>query len=545
MTSPLDRQKSQAKSIAGAATMIAIGNVVSRILGLARETAIAYLFGATGMVSAFDVASRVPRMLFDLLIDGMVSSALVPVFSELAERDRNELWRVASILLSFATVLMGASLIVLELLAPQIAWLMSGGFDQELLDRTAYLMRLTSPAVVFLSLSGITTGLLYALKKFTLPAFTSAVFNATIVIVAFVLAGVFHWGVESLALGMVLGSMVQVILQLPALRGANLRFSLNWKHAHLRRILRLYAPVVLGLIISQVGIIIDRNLASRTGEQSIAWMRYATTLVQFPLGLVSAAIAMAILPTLSRLASQFTPRSAGAGSPQIDGDSQEQYMNTLAGGLKMVLLLILPAVVGLYALSVPVVSLLFQHGDFTSMDTQQTAVALRLYLLGTTFAAVDLPLVFAFYARQNTLTPALVGIAGVGMYLIAALLPTLFRPLRMTDLVLANSIQLASHALIMLWLTHRFGSLHNRRLGASFAKGLLAALVMGAAVALLSHQLLLYFPTVSLRDQLAVVGVAGGVGVMLYAGLVAALRVEGAEYFVRMLRERARGRAGE
>jgi len=168
VTSTLDRQPSATAGIASAATLIAAGNVASRILGLVRETVIAYLFGATGMVSAFDVASRVPRMLFDLLIDGMVSSALVPVFSELAERDRDELWRVASILLSFATVLMGAGLLILELMAPQIAWLMSGGFDQELLDHTAYLIRLTSPAVIFLSRSGVITGLLYALKRFTL-----------------------------------------------------------------------------------------------------------------------------------------------------------------------------------------------------------------------------------------------------------------------------------------------------------------------------------------------------------------------------------------
>ena len=145
--------------IAGAATVIALGNVSSRILGLVREMVIAYLFGATGLVSAFDVAARVPRMMFDLLIDGMVSSALVPVFSELAERSRTELWRVASIMLSLATLVMSAGVVLLVLFAPQVAWLMSGGFDQELLDLTARLMRITAPAMVFLSLSGIITGL--------------------------------------------------------------------------------------------------------------------------------------------------------------------------------------------------------------------------------------------------------------------------------------------------------------------------------------------------------------------------------------------------
>jgi len=439
---------SNTPGIAGAATVIALGNVASRVLGLVRETVIADLFGATGLVSAFDVAGRVPRMLFDLLIDGLVSSALVPVFSELAERDRDELWRVASIMLSLATLVMSAAALLLELFALPVARVMAGGFEADLLEYTAQLMRITAPAVVFLSLAGITTGLLYALKRFTLPAFTAAAFNASIVVVAMVLTGVFGWGVESLALGLLIGSAMQVALQVPGLRGARLRFSLDWRHPELRRILRLYMPVVLGLVVSQVGIIIDRNLASRTGEQSIAWMRYATTLVQFPLGLVSVAIAMAILPTLSRQAS----------SPQHA--SREAFMNTLATGLKMVLVLILPAVVGLFVLAEPVVALVFEHGDFTAFDTGQTALALRIYLLGTTFAAVDLPLVYAFYARKNTLTPALVGVLGVGLYLVAALIPAFLRELRMTDLVLANSVQLTGHALVMLWLIHhRVGSL--------------------------------------------------------------------------------------
>jgi hypothetical protein len=126
-----------ARGIASAATVIALGNVASRVLGLVREMVISYLFGATGLVSAFDAASRVPRMLFDLLIDGLVSSALVPVFSELAERDRAELWRVASIMLSLATVVMSGGALLLELFAPQAAWLIVGGFKPELLAYTA------------------------------------------------------------------------------------------------------------------------------------------------------------------------------------------------------------------------------------------------------------------------------------------------------------------------------------------------------------------------------------------------------------------------
>jgi len=519
--------------IAGAATVIALGNVASRVLGLVREMVIAYLFGATGLVSAFDVASRVPRMLFDLLIDGLVSSALVPVFSELAERDRDELWRVASIMLSLATLVMSAGVLLLELFAPLVAWLMSGGFEPELLQLTARLMRITAPAVVFLSLAGITTGLLYALKRFTLPAFTAAVFNASVVVVALVLTGLLGWGIESLALGLLIGSMMQVALQLPGLRDARLRFSLDWHHPELRRIARLYAPVVLGLVVSQVGIVIDRNLASRTGAQSIAWMRFATTLVQFPLGLVSVAIAMAILPTLSRQA--LSP----------DQSSLDEFMNTLVTGLKMVLVLILPAVVGLFVLAVPVVTLVFEHehGNFTSFDTQQTAQALRLYLLGATFAAIDLPLVYAFYARKNTLTPALVGVLGVSLYLVAALIPALVRDLRMTDLVLANSIQLTGHALVMLWLIHhRVGKLSGRSLERTTLKALAASLVMGGAVYGTARWLVTRFSVEMLLHEVIVVGGAALVGLMVYGALVTLLRIEEVGAFLALIRKRLGGR---
>ncbi|MCB0207956.1 MAG: murein biosynthesis integral membrane protein MurJ [Anaerolineae bacterium] len=460
---------SEAAGMVRAASLIAAGNVASRILGLVRETVIAQLFGATGLVSAFRVAQIIPTMLYDLLVGGMVSSALVPVFSEYAERDRAALWQVASLILSLSVIAIGLIVIIIELAAPQVAFLMAGGFDDELLAATTYLLRLTTPAVLFLSLAGIITGLLHALRRFTLPAFTAATFNASIVIVAIVGVNIFGWSIDALAYGLLLGAFAQVMLQIPALRDAHLRFMLDLHHPALRKIGKLCLPILLGLIISQIAIAFDRNFASRTGEQSIAWMQFATTIIQFPLGLISAAISLAILPTLSRLAvaAQQTPARL------------DEFMNTLATGLRLVLILIIPATVALFVLAEPVVRLLFQRGEFTTFDTQQTALALRFYLLGLTFAAIDQPLIFAYYARQNTLTPALVGLLGVGFYLVAALTPTLFRPMQMTDLVLANSIQLTGHALVMAWLVNRLSPLRGRGLASTVIKAVAGAAFMG------------------------------------------------------------------
>ena len=502
--------------MARAALFIAAGNIVSRILGLARETVIATLFGATDLVSAFRIAQIIPTMLYDLLVSGMVSSALVPVFSEQAERDRAVLWHLASLVLSLAVIVLGLVVLLIELAAPLVAFLLAGGFDDELLAVTTRLLRITTPAAIFLSLSGVITGLLYALKRFALPAFTAAIFNATIVVVALVGALVFHWGIEILAMGLLLGAFFQVMLQLPGLGDARLRFVLDFQHPALRRIGKLYLPVIMGLVISQIAIALDRNFASHTGGQSIAWMQNATTLIQFPLGLVAAAISLAILPTLSRLASEATDTNS----------TLDEFMNTLATGLRLVLVLIIPATVALFILAEPIVALIFEHGKFEAYDTQQTALALRLYLLGLTFAAIDQPLIFAYYARQNTLTPALVGLLGVGFYLIAALLPTLVRPMQMTDLVLANSVQLTGHALVMLWLVNRMATLRGWGLGPATLKAGGAAAVMGLILWGGLPLLESWLPTDALLGEVVLVASLSLLGGGIYLLALWLLRVE-------------------
>ncbi len=148
-----------------------MGNVASRVLGLVRETVIAYLFGATGLVSVFRVAATIIQTLYDFLVGGMVSAALVPVFSDFAER-REELWRVASIVLNVLAIFLALAVLLLELFAPQLVWLLGSGYDPELQLAAVDMLRLVLPAVFFLGMSGIVTGLLYSLKRFTYPAFT-------------------------------------------------------------------------------------------------------------------------------------------------------------------------------------------------------------------------------------------------------------------------------------------------------------------------------------------------------------------------------------
>ena len=507
------------QGIAGAAGIIALGNVVSRVLGLVRVTIIADLFGATGLVSAYQIAATVPTMIYDLLIQGMLSSALVPVFSEYAAaRMKEELWRVVSVVLGLAAVVLGLFVVVLELLAPQVAWLLGGGFEAGLQAVATTSIRIVVPAILLLGLSGVVTGLLYTLNRFTYPAFGAAVFNAGIILGALLLSS--PLGIYSLVIGTVLGAGLQLAIQLPGLRGTRLSFSLDLSHPGLRRIALLYTPIVLGLVISQIQVAIDRNLASRTGEQSIAWMQNATHLIQFPHGLVAVAISLAVLPSLSQL------------SATADWTG---YRRTLATGLRMVVVLICPATVGLFIMAKPITALIFEHGAFTAYDTAWTAFALRCYLLGLVFAAVDWPLNYAFYARQDTLTPASVGVLSVFVYLMVALL--LMKPMGMIGLVLADSAKHIAHALTMLALLHRrMGSLRGHGVGITTFKAVLASAVMGA----LTYWTMVWLQGVMdasrLWGELVVVGGTGLTGLMVYGILVTLMGVEE----IKLIREMVR-----
>ncbi len=512
--------------IARAAGIVSLGNVLSSLMGLVRETVKSGLFGASGFVSAYNVAAIVPTMLYDLLVGNLVSSALVPLFSELvARKDRAELWRLLSLLLSVASLFLSIAVLLIEFFAPAVARLIAGGFDDRLLEVTTSLLRITMPAVFFLSLSSVLSGVLYGLKRFAFPAFAAPLYNTSMIIVAILLAD--RLGIAAMALGLLIGSILQVAFQLPALRGATLRWRFDLHDPALRRMLRLYTPVLGGLVIGQVAIAISLNLASRTGASGIALMDYPTRLIQFPLGLIVSAVSIAILPSMSH---------------HVAAGSLRDFKATLAQGLRLVLVLIIPSTVGLFVLATPIVRLVYEHGAFTAADTQAVSLMLWLYLIGLIFAGIDQPLVMAFYARKDTLTPALVGlICNVGIYLFIALVPPALakRPLQVTDLAIANSVQWMSHALIMLWLLrYRLGGLGGYGLGRLTLKAILGSIAMGASALLAINAIVAVVGERSIaREAIGVIG-AAIVGLLIYVGLMLLMRASEVRSIGRILLRR-------
>jgi putative peptidoglycan lipid II flippase len=512
--------------IARAAGVIALGNVISRVLGLVRETIKAHFFGAGGAVDAYTIATLVPTMMYDLLVGGAVDSSLVPVFSELAEERREAMWALVSILLSLVVVALAIFILVVELFAPQVAFLLSSGSSEAVLAQTARLLRITVPAVLFLNLTGVLSGLLYALKRFVFPAFAAALFNAGIVVMTLL----FHnrIGIAAMATGLLVGAVLQFTLQLFGLRDARLRFRLALSHPGLRQLVTLYTPIMLGLLFEiLISRTISYNLASRTGEGGISWMSYATYVRQLPQGLVATAVSFAVLPTLSVHA--VKERNNGA-----DG----AFQGTLAKGLRLVAVLIVPATVGLFILAQPTIDLVFEHGgDFLPFDTLMTTQALQFYLLGLPVAAVDLLLIFAFYARQDTLTPALIGVGVNILYLAAAIL--LLPSWGLFSLMIADSLKQLLHALAagaILW--RRLGGLDGHGLFRTLGVALIAASAMGLA----AYGAMIGMQTLSGADSLLaealVVGVPGLIGVGVYLGLLSLMGVEEIRLLSSAVRER-------
>ncbi len=523
----------EAAGVARATGVLALGNIASRMLGLAREVVLTNLFGASGASDAFRVAVIVPKALYDLLIGGHVNSAIIPVLSEVVTvKGRVELWRLVSVLLSLVTLILAVLVLVLEIFAPQVVQFVGGGYDPSTLDLATHLLRLTAPALIFLSLFAVLSGTLYALRTFTWPAFAGVVFNGSIVLISLLFApppqilpvlsssGVI-WraarppeGVVIVALGWLVGALAQLALQLPGLRGTDFRISLNLRHPALGRIATLYTPVMFSLILDTLVIrTFSYNLASQTGEGSISHMDLATTLIQFPQGLIATAISIAILPTLSRQAVILTAEGRAA------------FRDTLGLGLRLAITLILPATIGLFVLATPIVALLFQHGAFVVTDTAITTLALRLYLIGLPFAALDLLLVYAFYARQDSLTPALIGLLSLTIYMIAAIV--LFPRYGLFSLMIADSLKHIIHATVSAYLlARRMNGLGKQRLLLTTGKAAVAAITMGAVAAFTTSQLLTWIGTSSLIREIIVVGFSGGISVLVYLLLALLFGIE-------------------
>lgn len=553
---PPTGEESQARTnerVARATGILALGNILSRVLGLAREIVLSNIFGSSRALESFNNALVISKSLYDLLLAGHVNSAIVPVLSEWsATRTREELWRLVSVLVSLVTVIASGVALALIAFAPQIVGIISGE-DAQTQALSAQLLQLTAPALVFLFLFAVLSGTLYALRRFTLPALAGVIFNGAIVVITLVFippleltpaltAGGAVWvlarpesAIYAVAGAWLVAALAQMALQWVGLRRARLRFTLNWRHPAVRHIALLYVPVLFSLVIDTLVIrLFSYNLAARASiAHGNTYMNWATTLIQFPQGLVATAISIAVLPTLSRQAALI------GNDFGTNGDPQRAFKDTLGLGLRLATMLIVPATIGLTVLATPVIQLIFERGAFTPADTAITANALRLYLIGLPFAAIDLLLVYAFYARQDTLTPALIGVVSLGVYMAVAL--ALQDSLGLYSLMVADSAKHITHALLSGVILHRrLSGLGDQRLWLTVLKTACAAGVMGLVAWGVADAVALALGGRGFLAELLTVSLSAGAGALVFVGLALALRLEELRWLFTLIRRRLR-----
>ncbi|MFO0775249.1 MAG: murein biosynthesis integral membrane protein MurJ [Nitrospiraceae bacterium] len=452
-----------------AAGLIGLATFCSRVLGFVRDMVMAGLFGATPAADAFYVANRIPNLLRELFAEGSMSAAFIPVFSEyLTKKTKRDAWELASAAFTtLLTIVTGVTLLGV-LAAPWLVWLMAPGFhDQpEKLQLTVVLTRVMFPYLIFISLAALAMGILNSLRAFAAPAFSPVFFNVFIIGCMLWLAPVLPDPIIGVAIGVVAGGAAQFAMQLPGLRKRELLFGIRADPGHpgVRRIGRLMVPSLLGLSVTQVNITISTVLASFFAGGP-TYLYYGMRLIQFPLGIFGVALATAILPTLSAQAAR---------------GALDELRETLGFGLRMILFIILPAMLGLILLRVPIVHLFFEHGTFTQADTLETARAVFYYAVGLwAFAGVRI-IVSAFYSMQDTTTPALTAGAAVVANVILSLI--LMNTLGAAGLALATALSaILNGAVLVTVLNRRFGGVAWGTILASSVRVVLACTPVVAA----------------------------------------------------------------
>lgn len=461
--------------LARSAGIVSLATMTSRVLGLVRDQALAYRFGAGDAMDAFLVALRVPNLLRELFAEGALNAAFVPVFMRrLTSAGRAAAWRLGAQLINVLAVVTGGLVVAGIVFAEPLTRLVAGDYQAVpgKFELTVLLTRIVLPFLTLVAIAAACMGMLNSLRRFFVPAVSPAAYNVCLIASAVVVAPLMPQTgaapIAVLAAGVLAGGGGQIAVQWWALRREGFRWrpGLGLADRGLREIVGLMGPATVAGAALQVNVLVNTVLATGEGTGAVTWLTLAFRLMYLPLGVLGVSIATVTLPAVSRHAA--------------DGDVAA-VRRTVSHGLRLTWAVTAPAAVGLAVLATPIVRVIFEHGEFTAADTPATARALVFYAPGIVgYAAVRLTAP-VFYAFGNSLTPALVGVLTVGLNV--GLNLVLVRVLGYPGLALGTTIAAWANAGVLLGLLHRrLGGLESRRLAASFARSCLAAGVMGAAV---------------------------------------------------------------
>jgi putative peptidoglycan lipid II flippase len=466
--------------IARAAGLMSVATFISRILGYVKDMILASYFGASSKSDVFFVAFRIPNLLRELFAEGSMSAAFVPVLTETQVKEGREAAnRLVRVVFIFLFVVVGLLCTLGIIFAPAIVTAMAPGFvdDPVKFDDAVLLTRIMFPFLLFISLASLVMGALNTRGVFFIPALAPALLNVVTIISVVVFASRFINPIVSVAIGVAAGGLVQFLFQIPDFwkqgytffrnnreeAGGKLGFREVWNHPGLRNIGRLIAPVTMGMAVHQINTFVGTILASFLATGSITYLYYSMRLVQFPVGIFGVAMSMAILPALAEHAAK-----------KEFGTLKDDF----SFALRLLFFITVPAMVGLIALRLPIVSALFGHGEYTVEAIICTADALMYYSLGIWAIVGARVLSSTFYSMQDTKTPLRITVFSVVINIIFCLL--LMGPMLHNGLALANSIAAAfSFFLLFFFLRKKLDGVGTGRIISSFAKTGAASALMG------------------------------------------------------------------
>lgn len=454
-----------------AAGSMSVMTALSRITGYVRDGLQAAILGAANSSDAFVIAYRIPNMLRRLVAEGALTSAFVPTFSRyMTKDDRQAMWRFAGSVLYGLTAVLAGIVILGVVFSPLLIRLLAWGFtvSPDKLDLTVALNRLMFPYIFCISLAALAAGILNAFDVYALPAFTPVLLNLSTIGCALLLRDRFADPAYAFAVGVLIGGVLQLAVQVPALlrRGLDLRPPRPFDREGLRDVLRLILPRVFGVGITQVNLVVDSQFAAALRPGSVSFLYYAIRVTEITLGIFAISLSTVMLPRLSR--------AAAAGEAA-------QVRDTLGTSLRLLLFITLPATAGLVILRLPIIHVLFERGRFGREESLLTASALACYAIGLLpYAAVTI-LATTFYAHRDTRTPVIVGAWTFLLHL--GLNVVLRGPLAHNGIALSTAVTAFFDAALLAWLLgKRLGVAPDGGVAASAARALLACATMSAAL---------------------------------------------------------------
>jgi putative peptidoglycan lipid II flippase len=475
-----------------AAVIMGVSILLSRVMGLLRDKVISYLFGASGESDLYFAAFVIPDFINYLLAGAYFSITLIPLLSRSFARDRDDGWRFFSTVFTWVTVVIVILTGVAMVLAPRLAHLAAPGLPPESLPRLTHFLRLILPAQIFFLLGSCFTAILYLRKQFLAPALTPLIYNGMTIVVGLLLRG---RGMEGFCWGVLLGALLgNLLIPYLAVRyGEGLRLRLSWSHPDLRRFCILALPLMIGQSIVMMDEQLVRVFGSLAGVGAISWLSYARRIMMVPVGVVAQAAGVASYPFLAELAAK--------------GDT-ERLQRTLNTALRNLLTLLIPLSVWMMVVAEPTIRLIFQQGRFSAADTQQTALLLRIFLAVVFCWGLHQLIGRAFYARGDTLSPAVIGtlatLVSAPVFIVCA------KYFQATGVAVASVGSIALYTLALaLWWRRRFGPGIFASLAGAGLKLVLLALLAAVPAAVVVYSERRFCGGLSLRGAAYAISASG------------------------------------